>query len=307
MPSNKVIITIAPTGGQGTKQQNPSLPTQPEEIARDVYDCYNAGASIVAVHARRPDDQATCNPEIYGEINRRIREKCDIIINNSTGGGSSGDMLLESELNGIEQNFDERLKGIYAGAEMCTLDPQTFVAAFGDNPEILVNTSPRRIKRLAQEMMDHGVKPEWEVFAHPELIKDVPECIAAGLDEPPYWINIVLGMHKGFQGTMPYTPKVLGQMVDLLPPNTNFCVTGMGASQLPAAVNSLLLGGNIRVGLEDNMYFRRGELGTNVQLIERLVRIAQEMGLEPASPAEAREIIGLPPKQAKVKPQFAVA
>lgn len=307
MPSNKVILTIAPTGGQGTKQQNPNLPTQPEDIARDVYDCYNAGASIVAVHARRPDDKATCNPEIYRDINRRIREKCDIIINNSTGGGSSGDMLLESELNGVEQNFEERLKGIYGGAEMCTLDPQTFVAAFGDNPEILVNTSPKRIKRLAEEMLDHGVKPEWEVFAQPELIKDVPDCIAEGLDEPPYWINIVLGMHKGFQGTMPYTPKVLGQMVDLLPPNTNFNVTGMGASQLPAAVNSLLLGGHIRVGLEDNMYYRRGELATNVQLIERLVRIAQEMGFEPASPAEAREIIGLPRQASKAKPEFAVA
>ena len=87
MSTNKVIVTIAPTGGMASKKQNPNIPTQPQEIADDVYRCYNAGASLVAVHARRPDDEATCNPEIYRKINGLIREKCDIIINNSTGGG----------------------------------------------------------------------------------------------------------------------------------------------------------------------------------------------------------------------------
>jgi 3-keto-5-aminohexanoate cleavage enzyme len=303
--SNKVIITIAPTGGIGTKEQNPNLPTQPEEIAKDVYDCYNAGAAIVAVHARRPDDEATCNPEIYRDINARIRAKCDIIINNSTGGGASGDMIVETP-QGPMSDFDERLKGVYAGAEMATLDPVTVVASVGSQ-EILTNTSPSRIRKLAEEMRAHGVKPEWEVFAHPTVIQDVPDAIAAGLDEPPYFVNIVLGMHKAFQGSLPYTPKLLGQIVDLLPEDSLFCVTGMGPAQLPAAVNSLLLGGHIRVGLEDNMYYRKGELATNVQLVERVVRIAQEMGFEPASPAEAREMIGLPPTKAGKTPEFAVA
>lgn len=89
MSSNKVIVTIAPTGGTAHNSQNPHLPTQPEEIARDVYDCYNAGASVVAVHARRPDDGATCSPEVYADINDRIRSRCDIVINNSTGGGGT--------------------------------------------------------------------------------------------------------------------------------------------------------------------------------------------------------------------------
>ena len=93
--SNKVIVTIAPTGGMASKAQNPNLPTQPDEIADDVFRCYNAGASVVAVHARRPDHEATCNPEIYRKINALIRAKCDVVINNSTGGGINGDMVRQ--------------------------------------------------------------------------------------------------------------------------------------------------------------------------------------------------------------------
>ncbi len=93
MGTRKVIVTIAPTGGMASKEQNPVLPTQPDEIARDVLDCYNAGASVVAVHARRHDDGATCDPAVYRAINERIRAKCDIVINNSTGGGVHGDMI----------------------------------------------------------------------------------------------------------------------------------------------------------------------------------------------------------------------
>src|SRR5260370_5205918 len=96
MASNKVIITIAPTGGMASKAQNPKLPTQPDDIASDVYDCYNAGASIVAVHARRPDDEATCNPDTYRAINQRIRSRCDIVINTSTRCCVNGDMLAEA-------------------------------------------------------------------------------------------------------------------------------------------------------------------------------------------------------------------
>ena len=303
--SNKVIITIAPTGGVANKSQNPHLPTQPEEIAADVYDCYNAGASVVAVHARRADDLATCNADIYRRINTAIREKCDIVINNSTGGGTTGDMLIETEENGWEVPFAERLKGIDAGAEMCTLDPLTMVASFGGK-EMVMNTSPSRTRTLAEEMLKRGIKPEWEVFNAPHILQDVQACVDAGLDEEPYYVNIVLGMHKGFQGTMPYSPRYLQQMVDVLPKGSQFCVTGMGPAQLPAAINSLLLGGNIRVGLEDNLFYKKGEVGTNLQLLERLVRIAGEMGFEPATPAEARQILGLPLNNTAVKPDFAV-
>ena len=144
--SRKVILTIAPTGGMAHKSQNPHLPTQPAEIARDVYDCYNAGASVVAIHARRPDDGATCDPIIYRDINARIRAKCDIVINNSTGGGVHGDMVSDGANGYPEILWEERLKGLEAGAEMCTLDATTIIASFGGK-EILMHTSPTRSRR----------------------------------------------------------------------------------------------------------------------------------------------------------------
>lgn len=293
--SNKVIVTIAPTGGMASKKQNPNLPTQPDEIARDVYDCYNAGASVVAVHARRPDDLATCNAGIYQEINDKIRARCDIVVNNSTGGGVSGDMIGRSPYGFPEILWSERIKGMDAGAEMCTLDATTINAMF-EGDEILMNTPPSRCRELAEGMRARGIKPEWEVFSPTHLVQDVTTLIDAGLDEPPYFINIVLGVHRGFQNAMPYSPKVLQMMVDLLPEQSIFCVSGIGPAQLPSAVNSLLLGGHVRTGLEDNLYYRHGELATNVQLTERLVRLVHELGFEPATPAEAREMMGLPRK-----------
>jgi uncharacterized protein (DUF849 family) len=294
--NNKVIVTIAPTGGMASKAQNPNLPTQPEEIAEDVYRCYNAGASVVAVHARRPDDEATCNPEIYRKINSLIRAKCDIVINNSTGGGINGDMVRRQPDGRYELMFDERIKGVEAGAEMCTLDAQTVVASFSGR-EILVQTSPERCVKLATLMKERGIKPEWEVFNPADLLTDVQACIDAGLDEPPYFINFVLGV-RAFQGAMPYTPKILQQMVDIMPKDAVFNVSAIGPFQLNAGVQSILLGGHVRVGLEDNLYYSRGRLAKNIEQVERIVRIIRELGFEPATPAEAREIIGLPRRHA---------
>ncbi|WP_085318254.1 BKACE family enzyme [Derxia lacustris] len=304
MSSNKVIVTIAPTGGMASKQQNPHLPTQPDEIARDVVDCHNAGASVVAIHARRPDGEATCNPAIYRDINRRIRERCDIVINNSTGGGVNGDMVRKADNGYWEILWEERIKGMEAGAEMCTLDATTINASF-EGRELLMNTPPSRCRELALGMKQRGIKPEWEVFSPTHILQDVTALIEAGFDEPPYFINLVLNVHRGFQNAMPYSPRVLQMMVDCLPKQSIFCVSGIGPAQLPAAMNALLLGGHVRVGLEDNLYYRQGELATNVQLTERVVRLVRELGFEPATPAEAREIMGLPRRDAAVLPEFA--
>lgn len=295
--TRKVIVTIAPTGGMASKKQNPNIPTQPKEIADDVYRCFNAGASVVAVHARRPDDLATCNPDIYRRINELVRAKCDIIINNSTGGGINGDMVAQAPNGYWEILWEERIKGMEAGAEMCTLDPTTIVATF-EGREILMNTSPTRCRTLAEAMKAKGIKPEWEVFSPTHLLQDVTACLKAGLDEPPYFINFVLGADRGFQGAMPYTPKILQQMVDLMPEGATFNVSAIGIAQLNAALQSLLLGGHVRVGLEDNLYYSQGRLANNVELVERIVRIIRDLGMEPATPAEARKIMGLPRRSA---------
>jgi len=295
MSKPKVIVTIAPTGGMASKKQNPNLPTQPQEIAEDVYRCYNAGASVVALHARRAsDDEATCDPKVYGRMNELIRSKCDIVLNNSTGGGINGDMVHQLS-NGLwEINFDERVKGMEApGVEMCTLDAQTICARLGGK-EILVPTTPKRTRQLAEMMKARGIKPEWEVFSLEDVIQDVGRAIADGLDEPPYFINIVLNV-TAFQGALPYTPKILQMMVEHLPKDSVFNVSAIGSAQLPATTQSLLLGGHVRVGLEDNLYYQHGELATNVKLMERMVRIVRELGFEPATPTEAREIMSLRP------------
>lgn len=304
MSTRKVIVTIAPTGGMAYKSQNPALPTQPAEIAQDTYDCYNAGASVVAVHARLPDDGATCDAAIYHDINTRIRAKCDIILNNSTGGGVHGEMIAETAPGLWELLWEERIKGMDAGAEMCTLDATTIIASFGGK-ELLMNTAPSKARYLAEEMKKRGIKPEWEVFSPTHIIQDTNTLIAEGLDDDPPFINLVMGVHRGFQNAMPYSPRHLQYMVDLLPPNAIFGVSGIGPAQLPAAMNSLLLGGHVRVGLEDNLYYSQGELATNIQLTERVVRLVREMGYEPATPAEARAMMGLP-RKGGVKPEFAV-
>jgi len=290
---SKTIITVAPTGGMAGKAQNPNLPTQPHEIAESVFRSYKEGAAIAALHARRPDDEATCNADIYREINRQVRAKCDIIINNSTGGGSNGDMITERPDGLFEQNFDERLKGCDAGAEMATFDGMTFGALHGGR-EIVVVTTPSRCDTLIKRMQERKIKPEWEVFGPEHILQDVTRLIQKGFDSPPYYVNIVLGAHVGFQGAMPYSHDILTSMVKMLPPQSIWCVSAIGPAQLQATTQALLLGGHIRVGLEDNNYYSRGVLATNEQLVARAVRIARELGIEPASAAEAREILGLP-------------
>jgi uncharacterized protein (DUF849 family) len=303
MASRKVILTIAPTGGMADKSVTPHLPMTPEEIAQDVYGCWEAGASIVAVHARRPDGQATCNPVIYAEINRRIRELCDdIIVNNSTGGGVNGDMVATLPDGRREISFEERLKGTQGGADMCTFDPQMLCVRFNDD-ELLQDTSWSRNVQLAEAMLDKGIKPEFEVMSLSDLIT-VQRLIDEGYDSAPHYVNILMNNHRNVSGTTPYSPKNLQRFVEDLPADSIFCVSAIGQAQLPASVQSLILGGQARVGLEDNIYLRRGELATNRQLVERMVRIIHELNLDVATPSEAREMLGLGPS---IKPDEYVA
>lgn len=292
--SRKVIVTIAPTGGMGKKEHNANLPTQPPEIAEDVAKCCKAGASIAALHARRPDDQATCNPEIYRDINARVRAKCDIIVNNSTGGGIDGDINIIRPDGFLEASLAHRMLGLEAGAEMATFDGFT-VAASHAGEDVIVPTSPKMCDRMAERFKEVGIKPEWEVFNPAHILQDVTRLIKAGYDKPPYYINIVLGTERGFQGGMPYSVDILSNMISLLPPDSIFCVSAVGSAQLPATTQALLMGGHVRVGLEDNLMYARGVPASNLALVERQVRIIRELGMEPATPAEARDMLGLAP------------
>jgi len=288
----KVIVCVAPTGGMARKQDNPNLPVTPMEIAESVVRSWESGASVAALHARNAAGEATCNPDVYAEINRLIRDRCDIVINNSTGGGTNGAMIRPLQPRFDEISFEERIKGALAGAEICTLDPQTIIGSF-DGREILMNTSPKRAEHLAKLFREKGIKPEWEVYSLDHILQDTARLIAAGYDDARHIINIVLGADRGFQGALPYTPRILQILVDYLPANSIFFVAGIGAAQLPATTHAILLGGHFRVGLEDNFYYSRGRLARNEELVARSVNIVRQLGHEPATPAEARAMMGL--------------
>jgi 3-keto-5-aminohexanoate cleavage enzyme len=141
-------------------------------------------------------------------------------------------------------------------------------------------------------MKERGIKPEMEVYNF-AMFRDVNEIIKKGLVEPPYAINMVLGMR--YQGACDATPKILATMMDFLPDNSVFNCTAVGSAQLPITTMNMIMGGCVRVGLEDNIYLSKGVKASNEQLVERTVRIARELGKEPMSPAEAREFLGLKP------------
>ncbi len=295
MSARKVIITVAPTGGFATKAHTPYVPTQPEEIAEDVRRCVEAGASVAALHARRPDDEATCDGAIYRRINELVRARCDIVINNSTGGGVNGDMVAGSDRI-TDVIWSERLKGLDGGADMCTMDAMTFIATAPDGREVVMKTPPSRATELAELMRLKGIKPEWEAFSPTHILQDAARLIAAGYDSGPHFFNLVFGLDTAFQGALPYTPKLLQMMVELLPAGALFNVSTIGPAQLHAMAHALILGGHIRVGIEDHLYLSPGVPGSNVQFVERAVRIVRELGLEPATTAEAREMLGLAPR-----------
>ena len=277
LPDNKVIITVAQTGALVDKKMNPNLPEQPEEIAASAYACYNEGAAIVHIHARDETGQNTASVEIFRSIHEKIRSRCNIVIQDSTGGGPN----LTQE---------ERINCIKAGPEMASLNMGSLMRISGPYAGTPFSNLPQEIEGYVQQMRERGIKPEMEVYAH-SMLRDVNNLIRKGLVDKPYYINIVLGMK--YQGAADGTPQILNSILALLPQDSIFNCTGVGSAQLPLATMAMILGGCVRVGLEDNIMYRKGELATNVQLVARMVRVARELGKEPATPDEARQILGL--------------
>jgi 3-keto-5-aminohexanoate cleavage enzyme len=277
LPDDKVIITVAQTGALVTKKMNPNLPEQPDEIAQSAYACYNEGAAICHIHGRDKQGQNTSDIEVFKAIHKAIRDKCNIIIQDSTGGGPN----LTQE---------ERINCLYAGPEMASLNMGSMMRISGQYAGVPWSNMPHEIETYVTRMKELGIKPEMEVYSH-AMFRDVNDVIKKGLIDKPYYVNIVLGMQ--YQGACDATPKTLLSMIDFLPEDTVFNCTAVGSAQLPLTAMAMLLGGCVRVGLEDNIYYAKGELATNSQLVARTVRIAKELGKEPATPDEARQILGL--------------
>ena len=279
LPKNKVVITVAQTGAMSSKSMNPNVPEQPAEIAASAYDCFNEGAAICHIHARDPEGKPSADIATYQEIHDRIRAKCNMIIQDSTGGGPN----LSQE---------ERIQCLKTGPEMASLNMGSLMRVGGPYKGTAWSNMPEEIDHYVTQMAKYNIKPEMEVFNHAMLV-DVRRVIKQGLVTPPYYVNIVLGMK--YQGAEPATPDTLYSIVKSLPPETIFNVTGVGSMQTPLATMSIIMGGCLRVGMEDNIYYAKGQLAeSNAQLVARIVRIARELGKEPATPEEARAYFGLP-------------
>ena len=165
---------------------------------------------------------------------------------------------------------------------------------FGNNELFFITTLPE-IEYGAKAMLERGVKPELEVF-NPALMEDVKILIEKQLLTKPYWVSFVMGMRRINRAYMPYSSKLLMHLIDDLPADSLFTVMGIGTDELPATTQSILLGGHLRVGLEDNVYYSKGELAkSNAQLVARAARIGRDLGCEITSPAEARQILNIPP------------
>jgi 3-keto-5-aminohexanoate cleavage enzyme len=283
--TEKLIITVATTGAFQGKEANPNLPLQPEEIAQSAYEAWNEGASIIHIHAReRETNKPTSDPEILLEIDQRIRDKkCDIIIQHST----ASDYIPRL-------GSDKRIKAIEMNPEMASLDitiPR--MITFGGKENIYITTLPE-IEYGAKAMLDRGIKPELEIF-NPVVMEDTYYLIQEGLLTKPYWFSFVMGMRRINRSYMSSSPRLLMQLVDQLPPDSMFSVMGVGSDELPANTQSILLGGHVRVGFEDNVFYKKGQLAEcNAQLVARAARTARELGCEIASPAEARDMLNIP-------------
>lgn len=257
---NKVIITCAVTGAETTRQHNSNLPVTPQEIADAALDAYLAGASILHLHVRDDNGQPTQDKSVFKDVIDRVHEKCDMIIEVTTGGA-------------VGMNLEERLQPLQLNPEMASLDCGT--VNFDD--EYLLNTLPM-IKNTATEMLRRKIRPTLECFdiSHIDASKML---IREGLITPPLHYGLVLNIPGGVY----YVADTLGAFVKRLPPRSYWTSVGVGRkASLKAIYGAIVYNGNVHVGFEDIVYYEKGVLAkSNAQLVEQAVRIIRNAGRLP--------------------------
>jgi 3-keto-5-aminohexanoate cleavage enzyme len=266
----KLIITAALVGAEVTREDTPHLPVTPEEIGEAAAEAREAGASIAHIHVRDKNGAPTQDRELYRQAIAEIEKRCDIIVQVSTGGA-------------VGMSTAERLQPLSLQPEMATLTTGT--VNFGNG--VFMNT-PEQLVAFAEEFNRYGVRPEFEIF-DVGMIAGAMRLVDQGYFTGHLHFDFVMGV----PGAIPATAENLLHLIRQLPEGATWSVAGVGRAQLPMAVLGIVLGGHVRVGLEDNIYYRKGELATNAQLVERVVRIAREMNREVATPDEARKILKL--------------
>lgn len=291
--NRNVIVSCAVTGSGASVDKHPAIPVTPKEIAAAAIEAAKAGAAIAHIHVREPDSgKSSRRIELYREVVSRIRESnVDVIINLTTGMG--GDLFLgpDEEPMNFSDNTDcvgmmERIKHVEELLpEICSLDCGSFNYAEGDYVYI---STPNMLEQGARRLQEIGVKPELEVF---ELghISFTKHLIAQGLLDDPPLFQVCLGIRWAAEANT----ASFKTMVDALPEGCNWAGFGTSAMEMPMVAQAVLLGGNIRVGLEDNLYLEKGVFASNGQLVERACNIVQLMGCSIQTPSEARQTLGL--------------
>ncbi|MDZ7702560.1 MAG: 3-keto-5-aminohexanoate cleavage protein [Halobacteriales archaeon] len=269
-----VIVTAALTGGVHGKEANPNLPETPAEIAEAAAACERAGASIVHLHARRDTGERSFDPDRFQALTDAVR-------------GATDDIIIQHSTGGTAVPTEDRAAGLHTdpAPEMASLD----MGPLNRYDRLTSENTRATVDELYETMAERGIKPELEAFNDGHLNEVASFVDRADLDEPVY-VNLILG-----GGTLtPASPRNLLHLVDNLPAGAVFNTLAFGPHQLPLTTMGLLLGGHVRVGLEDNVYYRRGELAeSNAQLVERAVAIAERLERPVATPTEARDLLGL--------------
>jgi 3-keto-5-aminohexanoate cleavage enzyme len=270
----KLIITVGITGSRITRQQTPYIPVTPEEIAQSGIEAWRAGASILHIHVRDPKTGlGTQDLSIFKEVVDRIRSETDAVL-----------CLTTSGIPGRNLQFQERLIPLSLNPELVSFD----AGSINMRENVFLNP-PEFLEMLAKETMAKGIKPELEIF-EVGMVETCSRYLEKGLLRPPLHFQFVLGVIGG----MPASAKSLLHLLEILPQGSTWSVIGIGPGQLPMAMIAMAMGGHVRVGLEDNIYYSKGVLAkTNAQLVERVVRIANEFGREIAKPEESRRHLRL--------------
>ena len=288
--NDELILTCAVTGGHPNVHSHPDYPITPEQIAQNCLDAAQAGAAIVHIHVRDPKTGMRSGElALFREVVDRIRDSgSDVLINLTTSEGARFTPGLDNpQIGGPGTTLahpQERLIHIEElKPDICTLDVGTF--NFGE--VIFVNT-PEHLRIMAARIQELGVKTEIEVF-EPGHIMFAHKLIEEGLIDGPPMFQLCLGIPHA----SPATPEILNVMKNLLPDNARWSAFGISRWEFDIVAQAACQNGNCRVGLEDNLYIRKGEFASNRQLVERAVRIIREVGREPATPVQAAKILGI--------------
>ncbi len=271
----KKIISVAVVGSHPTKKMNPAVPYSPKEIAEAAIESHRAGAAIVHVHVRDPETGVpNSRLELFAEVVDRVRQKCDILINLTTSG-----------LNIPGKDFiEERLEPVSLKPDICSLD----VGSMNFGTRVFLNP-PDWGRAAAQRMLKAGVKPEIEVFDAGH-VRQARVLIDEGLFAPPPFVQICMGAGWGIEAS----PENLLFMKNLLPADIPWSVLGVGRHQIPMITMAIILGGHVRVGFEDNIYLRRGELlSSNAAMVEIAASLIVQLQHEVATPDDARRILAI--------------